>query len=98
MHKKDIAVQFGFLSSTVSMILKDHELIMKALEDVGPDRKHSKTCYFDKVDNAVLKWIKIICNKNLPISGPFIKEKALEFANCFGKVDFQTSSGWLDKF
>lgn len=25
-------------------------------------------------------------------------EKALEFANHFGQVDFQANSGWLDKF
>ncbi|GBL84871.1 Tigger transposable element-derived protein 6 [Araneus ventricosus] len=37
-------------------------------------------------------------DKNVPISGPFIIEKALQFAKALGYDDFQESNGWLEKF
>ncbi|GBN25589.1 hypothetical protein AVEN_161819-1 [Araneus ventricosus] len=37
-------------------------------------------------------------DKNIPISGPFIIEKALQFAKALGYDEFQVSNGWLEKF
>ncbi|GBM89448.1 Tigger transposable element-derived protein 4 [Araneus ventricosus] len=35
---------------------------------------------------------------NIPISGPFIIENALQFAKALGYDEFQGSNGWLEKF
>ncbi|XP_054711365.1 tigger transposable element-derived protein 6-like [Uloborus diversus] len=98
MKKKDISVKFGIPPSTVSTIIKNRNAVMKSYENIEPNRKRSKTCSYETVDEAVLKWIKVVRDQNLPISGPLIKEKALEYAKHFGCDDFQASSGWLDKF
>ncbi|GBM89503.1 hypothetical protein AVEN_43031-1 [Araneus ventricosus] len=37
-------------------------------------------------------------DKNVPISGPFIIEKALQFVKAFEYDEFQGSNGWLEKF
>ncbi|GBM41516.1 Tigger transposable element-derived protein 4 [Araneus ventricosus] len=37
-------------------------------------------------------------DKNVPISGPFIIEKAIQFANALGYNEFRGSSRWLEKF
>ncbi|GBO43237.1 Tigger transposable element-derived protein 6 [Araneus ventricosus] len=37
-------------------------------------------------------------DKNVPISGPFIIEKALLFAKALGYNEFRGSNGWLEKF
>ncbi|GBO01314.1 Tigger transposable element-derived protein 4 [Araneus ventricosus] len=37
-------------------------------------------------------------DKNVPISGPFIIEKALQFAKTLGYDEFRRSNGWLEKF
>ncbi|GBL86127.1 Tigger transposable element-derived protein 4 [Araneus ventricosus] len=37
-------------------------------------------------------------DKNVPISGPFIIEKALQFAKALGYDEFRGSNGWLEKF
>ncbi|GBM75063.1 Tigger transposable element-derived protein 6 [Araneus ventricosus] len=37
-------------------------------------------------------------DKNVPISGPFIIEKALQFTKVLGYDDFRGSNGWLEKF
>lgn len=36
--------------------------------------------------------------KNIPISGPILKEKALQVSNEFECENFKASNGWLDKF
>lgn len=37
-------------------------------------------------------------SKNIPISGPLLREKALEFARALGHDDFLASEGWLARF
>ncbi|GBM36817.1 Tigger transposable element-derived protein 6, partial [Araneus ventricosus] len=49
-------------------------------------------------DEAVLKWIHTIRDKSVPISGPFIIEKALQFAKALGYDEFRGSNGWIEKF
>ncbi|XP_041372803.1 tigger transposable element-derived protein 4-like [Gigantopelta aegis] len=41
------------------------------------------------------QWFKQARSKTLPISGPILKEKALEFAEQLGVPDFKASDGWL---
>ncbi|GBL86243.1 hypothetical protein AVEN_21362-1 [Araneus ventricosus] len=36
-------------------------------------------------------------DKNVPMSGPFIIEKALQFAKALGYEEFRGSNGWLKK-
>ncbi|GBN87660.1 Tigger transposable element-derived protein 6 [Araneus ventricosus] len=37
-------------------------------------------------------------DKNIPISGPFIIEKTLQFAKALDYDEFRESNGWLEKF
>ncbi|GBL80654.1 Tigger transposable element-derived protein 6 [Araneus ventricosus] len=60
--------------------------------------KRLKTCVYEDVDEAVLKWIHTMRDKNVPISGPFIIEKALQFAKALGYDEFRESNEWLEKF
>ncbi|XP_017475638.1 PREDICTED: tigger transposable element-derived protein 4-like [Rhagoletis zephyria] len=46
----------------------------------------------------MIKWITVARHKNIPLSGPLIREKAVEFAESLGYSDFVASAGWLDKF
>ncbi|XP_065359828.1 uncharacterized protein LOC135953766 [Calliphora vicina] len=46
----------------------------------------------------MLKWVTSARGKNLPISGPLMKQKTKEFADALGHEDFEASTGWLDKF
>ncbi|GBO39995.1 Tigger transposable element-derived protein 6 [Araneus ventricosus] len=57
-----------------------------------------KTRVYEYVDEAVLRWINTKRDKNVPISGPFIIEKALQFAKALGYDEFQGSNGWLENF
>lgn len=41
------------------------------------------------VDKAVIKWIKIVLDKNMPISRPLIQEKAAEYARLLDMKHFK---------
>lgn len=97
--KKEIAIDFGIPSSTLSTIIKNREKILKIAENgISSDRKRVKICTYNDIDEAVLDWVKMVRDKNESISGPIIREKALAFAKSLGHVDFIASVGWLDKF
>ena len=36
--------------------------------------------------------------RKLPISGPMLQEKALQFAKDLGNTEFKASNGWLESF
>lgn len=96
--KKDIADRFGIPANSLSTILKNREKIESQHGSLNLNKKKIKPCTYDQIDTAVLKWVQLMRDKNLPISGAFIKNKALEFAQKFNLPDFQASTGWLDKF
>ncbi|KAF2893741.1 hypothetical protein ILUMI_12435 [Ignelater luminosus] len=97
--KKEIAAEIGIPQNTLSTILKNREEILRKAEDGVPNnRKRFKACTYNDVDEAVLDWIKMVRDRNVSISGPLIKEKALYFSKRLGHTDFVASSGWLDKF
>lgn len=61
-------------------------------------RKKLKSSTYDDIDEAIFKWMTVMREKKLPLSGTLIKEKALEFGAALGHRDFQASNGWLEKF
>src|ERR1044072_1514935 len=96
--RQDIAIKFGIPSNSLSTLLKNRESILKQKNAFDSGRKRVKHCLYEDVDAAVLKWVEMLREKNIPISGPLIKEKSLEYAKYLGHPEFQASTGWLDKF
>jgi hypothetical protein len=80
--KKDIAIRYGVPKSTVSMILKNKEKIIKAIEEgtVGQNCKRLKKGTFENVDRALVDWFKATRSQKILVSGAFIKENVLELA------------------
>ncbi|GBO22116.1 Major centromere autoantigen B [Araneus ventricosus] len=95
--KKDIALKFGIPPNSLSNIIKNCNKIQN-YGSLNSCSKRLKTCVYEDVDEAVLKWIHTIRDKNVPISGLFIIEKALQFAKALGYDEFRGSNGWLEKF
>jgi hypothetical protein len=46
----------------------------------------------------MVTWIICASDKNIPVSGLILREKAEEFAKEVGHSEFKASTGWLDKF
>lgn len=98
--KKDIAKQFGIPSSSLSTILKNKDKLLTSVTDNASSikRKKLRTCTFEDIDEAMLKWVFAARGRNLPLSGPILREKAKQFAEALGHGEFEASVGWLEKF
>ncbi|GFO01222.1 tigger transposable element-derived protein 4 [Plakobranchus ocellatus] len=57
-----------------------------------------RQCGSADVDSALFKWFKQAQSINAPISGPIMQTQAELIAAKLGEVDFNASSGWLDRF
>jgi len=100
LKKGEVAKKYGISPSTLSTILKDQESILKQLQTsvFVPSRKRMQKAQFEDVDTAVYKWFQDVCSRNVPLTDPLIREKALEFAKMLEVENFQASVGWLNRF
>ena len=97
---RKLAGKFCVGKTQVSDILKNKSEIKKNFEKDGnmeQKRKFPKTAGL-AIDDVVFNWFCKVRNKNIPISGPLLKEKALEAAQSLQLTDFKASNGWLEKF
>lgn len=64
------------------------------------ERKTMRKCDYEKVSEALFIWFTSHRERGVPISGPLLQEKALQFRKEFdeGEADFSASSGWLDRW
>jgi hypothetical protein len=53
---------------------------------------------FKEINELTISWFEGARSRGLPISGPFIQEKALSFANILKIENFKASNRWLNKF
>lgn len=93
-------MEFEISPTTLSTILKNKNKIEEARSSSIAHGKFRKArfCEYADVDKAMIKWVTAARHKNIPLSGPIIREKAIEFAESLGHSDFIASVGWLDKF
>jgi hypothetical protein len=52
---------------------------------------------YERLNDLVWQWFCVVRAKNM-LSGPIIKEKALQFAQELGITEYKASNGWLDKW
>ena len=53
---------------------------------------------YEQIDTATWRWFNHARSLNLPVSGPFIQQKALNYAKRQNVSDFKASNGWLGRF
>lgn len=101
---KKIAIEMGVGTSTVSDWKKSREKIEKwcSVQASGSGTKQlkmMKTPVNDKVNEALFLWFTQCRSKGLPVSGPILQEKALQFNKEMGtETEFKASEGWLEKW
>ncbi|XP_047984684.1 tigger transposable element-derived protein 6-like [Leguminivora glycinivorella] len=99
LKRKDVAVQFGIHESTLSIILKNKDELLKKQES-GESLlcKRRRIAEFPNLEQCLFTWFKQCRNKNISVSGPILKEKAEEFAKSLQIHNFKASNGWLENF
>ena len=88
--------EFSLSKSTVSNIWKNCSAILAAIEKNMNSAKKLHRIERENVEEALLKWLTIQRDRNLPVSGPVLQIKANEFAEKFEEKGFVCSNGWLD--
>ena len=84
--------------STVYKIQNEKEKILSEWEaSNNPNRKRNRKSK-DELNQATYDFFKLCRSKNIPLSGPMLKQKALIIAKKLGMEEFAASNGWLDKF
>ncbi|XP_072169422.1 tigger transposable element-derived protein 6-like [Diadema setosum] len=100
LKKIEVARKYEIPPSTLSTILLNRKQITKQYEtsNTEPSRKRLRGAELEDVEKAVFRWFSDMRAKNLPVSGPLMREKAEYLAKKLGHDKFQASSGWLSRF
>jgi hypothetical protein len=95
-----VAEKFDIGKTQVSDILKNKVYLSQTFVEKGSENSKRKFPKSDGeiIDIVIFQWYLHARVNNLPISGPLLKEKALELASEVGLNDFKASNGWLQKF
>ena len=93
---KDVASLVGVPKDTLSTWKKNKDKVFEKYNS-GFISKRVKPEKYEELNKDVHKWFLVLRSENVPISGPMLKEKALEFAGELNIEGFQASEGWLEK-
>lgn len=91
-----IGIKFGLSKTTISTIVSNRKKIEESV--CSTKRKKIRCGKFKNVEDAVVKWVKMMRSKNIAISGTLVKTKAEYFATLLKVDDFRATNGWLDRF
>lgn len=97
-----LAERLKISTSTLATIVKQRAEIEKASAECGGKsskiRKSMKVTPLSVFESDLVEWFNIVRAKKIAISGPMIKEKALQLAEKHNLKDFSASNGWIDRF
>jgi len=95
-----ISQQFGVPSSTLCRILKDADNIKKECAEGHGKVKRFRGSEHPDLEKCLVEWLKECRSRtrNVPVNGPILKQKAIEFSKKLGVDDFNPTNGWLDGF
>ena len=98
--QRSLAAEFNISVGAVNNIIRKKWRYLEAFEQ-SPNStylKRQKKNGMDELNAAVQSWFETARNKQMPISGPLLQEKARHFARELGMEDFKASNGWLHRF
>ncbi|XP_077158514.1 tigger transposable element-derived protein 4 [Paroedura picta] len=100
MKKSDIVAKYGIKKNSLSSIMKSKDRVLEAFESLqfDPKRKRLRTAFYTDLEEALVKWYRMLWGLNVTISGPMLRLKANAIAQKLGHSDFKCSNGWLDRF
>ena len=98
MTNKEASEKFGVPKNAISTWMKNKDKLFEDLEQSSSDAKKMRGCDYEKMDKAVFKWFSLQRSQKVPIDGPILQEKVLQFAKSFNFPTFKTSDGWLNKW
>ncbi|XP_014451818.1 tigger transposable element-derived protein 4 [Alligator mississippiensis] len=98
--KAQVCKEFGVPRTTLNGWLQNQEKILDAVDQAmfRPDRKRMRTALNGDVEACLVQWLRQACANNVPINGPLLACKAVQFASQLGISDFNCNEGWVERF
>ena len=95
-----LAEKFFVGKTQILSILKNRDKILREFEtNEAPSKQRSaRKTGNEEINKLIWEWFKDMSRRKLPISGPMLQEKALQFAKDLGNTEFRASNGWLETF
>ena len=91
--------KYGLVQSSVSTIFKNRTKIKEDYKSCSnPDRKRKRSGKNSQLDGALKGWFRTARQRDIPISGPILQEKASDYAKQINVSSFNASNGWLTRF
>ena len=92
----EIAKKFGISQAQVSKLLKNQDSFRKDWQaNSNATQKRKRSGKDADVEHALAEWFTEKRARNVPISGPVLREKAEELAENMGNVNFKATNGWF---
>ena len=90
---RKLAEMFNCGRTQIQKILKEKELILSDYETNAPSSR--KRCTHVNIDDAMYQWYGLARDRNIPVTGPMLKEEALLIASQLGNDSFKPSKTHL---
>lgn len=78
--------------------MKNRNKIEKIFEQEKGATKKFRMAGYPDLEECLITWFKQCRERNVPLGGNVLKEKAGQFAEKLGHKDFKISNGWLENF
>ena len=97
---RTVAKDFDCGKTQIQSIIKNQGVILDEYERNGSEnRERHRVTEFTEVNEALYKWYCFVGERNIPVSGPLLKEEALQIAKAIDpNTSFKASNGWLESF
>jgi Tc5 transposase DNA-binding domain./DDE superfamily endonuclease. len=98
---KTVAEELSVSRSQIYTIVRSKETLLRqwsAGTTANAKLTKDRVSAYADINKSVFNWFLTARQKNLPISGLILKEKAMEMARNNGMEQFCASNGWLYKF
>ena len=97
--RPEICEAYGISPSTLQNFIREET---KLRSDFGKNGNSKRFMIRDSphhnLEQSLVKWIHVVREKKVALTGPMVQEKAIEFATLSGEKDFTASNGWLYRF
>lgn len=99
--KSSIAKDFNIPASTLSTFIKNEKKIedeFTCLKKKAKKQTKVRKSKYPEVEKCLIKWFTQEREKKIPLSGPILRSKAIEFADLLNIDNFEATNGWFDGF
>ena len=98
-YQLQVAAKYGIPKNTLSTWIKNKDKIFEAAKKgMNTKRQRLRAGSYEKLDQAIFKWLLTVRSRDVAVSALILKTKALDFAEKMSIDNFHASDGWLDRW